>query len=125
MCKHDNCNNLISADYGGMAKIKVNSTLLWKPDIVLHNSVTGNFKTTEQGHHYKSKSSGSDRVHRTQSIVLILVTIYENGTVEWQPAALYQTSCGIDTKERAIFDKFSKIFKNFIKFTALLKKNRK
>ena len=46
-----------SADYGGMAKIKVNSTLLWKPDIVLHNSVTGNFKTTEQGHHYKSKSS--------------------------------------------------------------------
>jgi hypothetical protein len=45
-----------SDNYGGMAKIKVNSTLLWKPDIVLHNSVTGNFKTTEQGHHYKSKN---------------------------------------------------------------------
>ena len=27
-----------------------------------------------------------------------LVTIFDNGTVEWQPAALYQTSCGIDTK---------------------------
>ena len=26
------------------------------------------------------------------------VTIHDNGTVEWQPAALYQTSCGIDTK---------------------------
>ena len=52
-----------------MAKIKVNSTLLWKPDIVLHNSVTGNFKTTEQGHHYKSKSSGFPRqgsIHGTE-----------------------------------------------------------
>ena len=52
-----------------MAKIKVNSTLLWKPDIVLHNSVTGNFKTTEQGHHYKSKSSGftgPDTIHGTE-----------------------------------------------------------
>ena len=68
-----------------MEKIKVNSTLLWKPDIVLHNSVTGNFKTTEQGHHYK-------------------ITIYENGTVEWQPAALYQTSCGIDTKVTILCD---------------------
>ena len=26
------------------------------------------------------------------------VTIFHDGTVEWQPAALYQTSCGIDTK---------------------------
>ena len=31
-------------DFGGMNKIKVNSTLVWKPDIVLHNSVTGNSK---------------------------------------------------------------------------------
>ena len=32
------------------------------------------------------------------SIPHFLVTIFDNGTVEWQPAALYQTSCGIDTK---------------------------
>ena len=35
---------MFSDDFGGMNKIKVNSTLVWKPDIVLHNSVTGNFK---------------------------------------------------------------------------------
>ena len=35
-------------DFGGMNKIKVNSTLVWKPDIVLHNSVTGNFKQGAQ-----------------------------------------------------------------------------
>jgi hypothetical protein len=27
----------------------------------------------------------------------MIVTIVDNGTVEWQPAALYQTSCGIGT----------------------------
>jgi len=43
------------ASYGGMTKIKLNSTRVWKPDIVLHNSVTGNFKTTEQGHYYKGE----------------------------------------------------------------------
>ena len=85
MVQSNSYNRLFSGNFGGMEKIKVNSTLLWKPDIVLHNSVTGNFKTTEQGHHYK-------------------ITIYENGTVEWQPAALYQTSCGIDTKVTILQD---------------------
>ena len=54
-----------SSDFGGMKKIKVNSTLLWKPDIVLHNSVTGNFKTTEQGHHYKGTKKIKNHVWNT------------------------------------------------------------
>ena len=84
---------MFSADYGGMAKIKVNSTLLWKPDIVLHNSVTGNFKTTEQGHHYKSKSSGfprqgsPDTIHGT-----------ELSNDLWERNSWMATSCALSDK---------------------------
>uniref|UniRef100_A0A8C4NH07 Cholinergic receptor, nicotinic, alpha 3 n=1 Tax=Eptatretus burgeri TaxID=7764 RepID=A0A8C4NH07_EPTBU len=60
--------------YGGIEYIKVPSTSIWKPDIVLYNNADGDFQVQE----------------RTKAMLKF------DGTVLWTPPAIFKSSCKID-----------------------------
>ncbi|KAF0288820.1 Acetylcholine receptor subunit alpha-like [Amphibalanus amphitrite] len=62
--------------YGGVEMLHVPSDHIWRPDIVLYNNADGNFEVT----------------------LATKATLYYNGLVEWEPPAIYKSSCEIDVE---------------------------
>lgn len=62
------------AQYGGISVLRLPPDKVWRPDIVLFNNADGNYEAR-----YKSN-----------------VLIYNTGTVEWIPPAIFQSTCKID-----------------------------
>uniref|UniRef100_UPI00359010D8 neuronal acetylcholine receptor subunit alpha-3-like isoform X1 n=2 Tax=Myxine glutinosa TaxID=7769 RepID=UPI00359010D8 len=60
--------------YGGIKYIKIPSTSIWKPDIVLYNNADGDFHVQE----------------RTKAMLRF------DGSVLWMPPAIFKSSCKID-----------------------------
>lgn len=60
-------------DFGGIKKIRVPSTDIWKPDLVLYNNADGDFTI----------------VHETK------VLLEHNGKVTWNPPAIFKSYCEI------------------------------
>ncbi|XP_025066924.1 acetylcholine receptor subunit epsilon, partial [Alligator sinensis] len=62
-----------SSDFGGIESLRVPSTLVWLPDIVLENNIDGGFEVA----YYCN------------------VLIYPGGSVYWLPPAIYRSSCPV------------------------------
>ncbi|KAF0295719.1 Acetylcholine receptor subunit alpha-like [Amphibalanus amphitrite] len=62
--------------YGGVEMLHVPSDHIWRPDIVLYNNADGNFEVT----------------------LATKATLHYNGLVEWEPPAIYKSSCEIDVE---------------------------
>lgn len=60
-------------DYGGIKKIRVPSTDIWKPDLVLYNNADGDFAI----------------IHETK------VLLEHNGMITWNPPAIFKSYCEI------------------------------
>lgn len=60
-------------DYGGIKKIRIPSTDIWKPDVVLYNNADGDFAI----------------VHETK------VLLEHTGMVTWNPPAIFKSYCEI------------------------------
>nr|XP_046229135.1 neuronal acetylcholine receptor subunit alpha-3 isoform X1 [Scatophagus argus] len=61
-------------DYGGVEFIRVPSSRIWKPDIVLYNNAVGDFQVDD----------------KTKALLRY------NGDVTWIPPAIFKSSCKID-----------------------------
>ncbi|XP_023236989.1 acetylcholine receptor subunit alpha-like 1 [Centruroides sculpturatus] len=61
-------------EYGGVQQLYVPAEQIWLPDIVLYNNADGNYEVT----------------------IMTKAIIYSNGTVVWNPPAIYKSSCQID-----------------------------
>ncbi|KAM8858195.1 acetylcholine receptor subunit alpha [Synchiropus picturatus] len=61
------------ADYGGIRKIRVPSTDIWRPDLVLYNNADGDFAI----------------VHETK------VLLEHTGMITWNPPAIFKSYCEI------------------------------
>lgn len=64
------------SDYDGVSEISLPISSIWKPDILLYNSVDDNFDSTYQSN----------------------VLIYSNGMVRWVPPGIFRISCKINSK---------------------------
>ncbi|XP_037093024.1 acetylcholine receptor subunit alpha-like [Pollicipes pollicipes] len=62
--------------YGGVEMLHVPSDYIWRPDIVLYNNADGNFEVT----------------------LATKAKLHYNGLVEWEPPAIYKSSCEIDVE---------------------------
>ncbi|KAI3363443.1 hypothetical protein L3Q82_012056, partial [Scortum barcoo] len=60
-------------DYGGIKKIRVPSTDIWKPDLVLYNNADGDFAI----------------IHETK------VLLQHTGNITWNPPAIFKSYCEI------------------------------
>ncbi|KAK7901557.1 hypothetical protein WMY93_018326 [Mugilogobius chulae] len=60
-------------DYGGIKKVRVPSTDIWKPDLVLYNNADGDFAI----------------IHETK------VLLEHNGMITWNPPAIFKSYCEI------------------------------
>ncbi|KAM9847980.1 acetylcholine receptor subunit alpha [Aulostomus maculatus] len=60
-------------DYGGIKKIRIPSTDIWKPDLVLYNNADGDFAI----------------IHETK------VLLEHNGKITWNPPAIFKSYCEI------------------------------
>ncbi|MEQ2316618.1 Acetylcholine receptor subunit alpha [Ameca splendens] len=60
-------------DYGGIKKIRIPSTDIWKPDLVLYNNADGDFAI----------------IHETK------VLLEHTGMITWNPPAIYKSYCEI------------------------------
>jgi len=76
------------ADYAGVETLYVPAENIWLPDIVLYNNADGNYEVT----------------------LLTKATVYFNGEVQWNPPAIYKSSCRMDV-EWFPFDKQSCLMK--------------
>ncbi|XP_076845655.1 neuronal acetylcholine receptor subunit beta-4 isoform X2 [Brachyhypopomus gauderio] len=64
------------SEYEGIDKLRIPSTHIWLPDIVLYNNADGTYEVTVF----------------TNAIVLF------NGTIAWLPPAIYKSACKIEVK---------------------------
>ncbi|CAD5116496.1 DgyrCDS5376 [Dimorphilus gyrociliatus] len=62
--------------YGGVDRLYVPSDEIWLPDIVLYNNADGNYEVT----------------------LMTKATLFANGTVHWEPPAIYKSSCPINVE---------------------------
>ena len=62
--------------YDGITDVRVPSDSMWKPDVLLYNSVDSNFDST-----FKTN-----------------LVVYSDGTVNWIPPGIFQISCKIDIR---------------------------
>ncbi|UYV83056.1 nAChRa1 [Cordylochernes scorpioides] len=63
-------------EYGGVSKLHVPAEQIWLPDIVLYNNADGNYEVT----------------------IMTKAIIHSDGTVVWNPPAIYKSSCQIDVQ---------------------------
>ncbi|KAJ6217019.1 hypothetical protein RDWZM_008176 [Blomia tropicalis] len=61
-------------EYGGVSQLYVPAEQIWLPDIVLYNNADGNYEI----------------------VIMTKAIIYWDGKVEWNPPAIYKSSCNID-----------------------------
>ncbi|XP_006811689.2 neuronal acetylcholine receptor subunit alpha-2-like [Saccoglossus kowalevskii] len=64
------------AEYEGLSVLRVPSTYLWLPDIVLYNNADGNYEPT----------------------LMTKALVYNTGTIYWLPPAIYKSACKIDVQ---------------------------
>ncbi|KAK3098636.1 hypothetical protein FSP39_021439 [Pinctada imbricata] len=65
-----------SRDYGGIESLYVPAKEIWLPDIVLYNNADGNYEVT----------------------LMTKAILHSNGSVVWEPPAIYKSSCIIDVE---------------------------
>ncbi|XP_064648324.1 acetylcholine receptor subunit alpha-like isoform X2 [Lineus longissimus] len=63
-------------EYGGVSKMYVPSEEIWLPDIVLYGNADGNYEVT----------------------LMTKATLHPKGLVEWEPPAIYKSSCTINVE---------------------------
>lgn len=61
-------------EYGGVSHLYVPAEQIWLPDIVLYNNADGNYEI----------------------VIMTKAIIHYDGRVEWNPPAIYKSSCNID-----------------------------
>lgn len=61
-------------EYGGVKILYVPSEQIWLPDLVLYNNADGNYEIT----------------------IMTKAVVHHNGTVFWNPPAIYKSACNID-----------------------------
>lgn len=61
-------------EYGGVKILYVPSEQIWLPDLVLYNNADGNYEIT----------------------IMTKAVVHYNGTVFWNPPAIYKSACNID-----------------------------
>ncbi|OWA52233.1 Acetylcholine receptor subunit beta-like 2 [Hypsibius exemplaris] len=63
-------------EFGGIEIINIPSERVWLPDIVLYNNADGEYQITK----------------------MTKILVYHNGTVFWDPPAIYKSYCSIDVR---------------------------
>lgn len=84
------------AQYNGITDVRLPYGTLWRPDVLLYNSVDSNFDSTYQSN----------------------FVVYSDGTINWIPPGIFEISCKIDItwfpfdEQRCFF----KVFSTFLTF---------
>ncbi|KPM03606.1 acetylcholine receptor subunit alpha-like protein 1-like protein 2, partial [Sarcoptes scabiei] len=82
-------------EYGGVLQLYVPSEQIWLPDIVLYNNGDGNYEIT-----IMTKAIIVNFPLKYQEVAIYVFFLSDrkhwNGRVEWNPPAIYKSTCNID-----------------------------